>query len=137
LSTSTGLCGEFIAASSLISLGYRVALASQDAVDLVCWHVDDGQILRVQVKSATLKYQKGRSPVYHFNLASGARKKYLPKVTDYDLCVCVGIDHRRCLFYATEQIQQYSKRISPNRFDKTQEEYDTLQKALQIIKARK
>lgn len=139
--TSTGLAGEYIAAAMLLSLGYRVALASQDRVDLVCWHPDDGQILRVQVKSATLNigYGRtfGRSANYHFQLATGARKERLPNVKDFDLIVLVGIDHRRCIAFATEQVQQATKRVIAKRFDNPQVEYETMAKAIEIIKARK
>jgi len=124
----------------LLSLGYRVALASQDRVDLVCWHPDDGQILRVQVKSATLNCGYGRHVLaanYHFQLATGARKSRLPNVKDFDLIVLVGIDHRRCLALATEQVQQASKRVIGKRFDNPNIEYETMAKAIEIIKARK
>jgi len=139
--TSTGLAGEYIAAAMLLSLGYRVAMASQDRVDLVCWHPDDGQILRVQVKSATLNigYGRtfGRSANYHFQLATGAKKSRLPNVKDFDLIVLVGIDHRRCLALATEQAQQSTKRIIAKRFDNPEIEYETMAKAIEIIKARR
>jgi len=133
--TSIGLIGEYIAAACLLSLGYRVALAAQDRVDLVCWN--DEHILRVQVKSATLQHRNGRQSGYQFQLGSGSKKKKLPSVKDYDLVVCVGIDQRRCIMFATEQLQQYTKRVTSKRFDNPQIEYQTMAKAVEIIKARR
>lgn len=132
--TTKGLAAEYIAAASLLSLGLRVALSQQDKVDLVAW--DDDRFYRVQVKSSSLKFMRHRTPGYHFNLASGSKKKILPKVSDYDMVCLVAVDDRRCAFYATEQINQFTKRMPRRRFEAPEIEAETLAKAIEIIKAR-
>jgi hypothetical protein len=132
--TTKGLAAEYIAAASLLSLGLRVAMAAQDRVDLVAW--DDDRFYRIQVKSSSLKFMPQRNPGYHFNLASGSKKKTLPKVSDYDIICLVAIDDRRCSFYATEQINQFTKRMSRRRFEADDIEAETLAKAIEIVKAR-
>ena len=132
--TTTGLIAEYIACASLLSAGLRVAMAAQDRVDLVAW--DDDRFYRVQVKSSTMKFQPGRQPGYHFGLASGSKKMILPKVSDYDMVCLVTVDDRRCAFYATEQINQFTKRMPRRRFETPQIEAETLARAIEIIKAR-
>jgi hypothetical protein len=132
--TTTGLIAEYIACAALLSAGLRVAMAAQDRVDLVAW--DEDQFYRIQVKSSSLKFMPQRNPGYHFNLASGSKKKTLPKVSDYDIVCLVGIDDRRCAFYATEQINQFTKRMSRRRFEADDIETETLAKAIEIVKAR-
>lgn len=133
--TRIGLQGEMIAACTLLSLNYRVALCQQDKVDLICWN-EENEIFRVQVKSASL-LAKTRWQNYHFNLASGSKKKLMPTVKDYDLCICVGIDHRRSYIFATEQLQKYTQKISAKTFDNPFIEMETMEKALEIVRARK
>lgn len=132
--TTTGLIAEHIAACAILSLGWRVSMSQQDAVDLVAW--DENRFLRVQVKGANLRSEKDRSPVYQMQLGRGSKKKALPTVKDYDLLALVGIQNRRCLFLATEQVQQYTKRISPKRFENPEIEYETWMETLRIIDGR-
>lgn len=134
--TKIGLQGEMIAACTLLSQGFKVALCQQDKVDLICWN-DENEIFRVQVKSSSLRLNDVRYPCYHFNLASGSKKKTLPTVKDYDLCICVAIDHRRAYIFATEQIQQHTKRMPAKTFDNPWIEMETMEKALEIVRARK
>ena len=72
--TATGLIGEYIAASAILDLGFRVSLSQQDKVDLVAWHDEDPQLfLRVQVKSCDISQRHdGR---FQFNLAAGGGSK--------------------------------------------------------------
>ena len=98
--TTVGLIGEYVTAASLLQMGWRVSLAAQDKVDLVCW--SEREFLRVQVKSATLKPKSKTTYGYHFQLASGTNKKILPTVDDYDMLACCSINDRRVVFYATE-----------------------------------
>ena len=53
-----------------------------------------------------MRLEKERiNPIYHFNNGSG-RKKYIKGIDSYDILAHVGINHRRCIFNATEQIQR-------------------------------
>lgn len=134
--TTSGKIGEMLATAAILEMGFRVAQAQQDKVDLVAWAEDDPNLfLRVQVKSCDLtKRKEGR---YQFNLCSGSKTKYLPSVKDHDLVVLVAVDKRRCVFYATETINQKTKRFTSRFFESEHIEYDSWHKALDVIKERR
>ena len=133
--TTKGLIGEYICATALLGLGWKVSMAQQDSVDLLAWK--DDQYLRVQVKSATLRLEKSRiTTIYHFNNGSG-RKKHIKGIDSYDILAHVGINHRRVVFNATEQVQVLSQRYRKEFFEKDDIEYFTFQKALQIVNQRR
>lgn len=131
--TATGLLGEHIAAAAIISVGgWGVGMTQQDGVDLLAWK--DNLYIRVQVKAARpYHYNKNN---YHFQLGAGSKKKILPSVKDYDMVALVGVDHRRVRFLATEQIQQYTKRITYRWFENPENEVDSFNHAIEIIEAR-
>ena len=134
--TTKGLIGEYICASALLELGWRVSLAQQDSVDLIAWN--ENEYLRIQVKSATLRLEKSKiTRIYHFNNGSGSKKKYIKGVESYDILAHVGIDNRRCVFNATEQIQTLSKRYRKEYFENNDVEYFSFEKALQIVRQRR
>ena len=133
--TTKGLIGEYICAVSLLGLGWKVSMAQQDSVDLLAWK--ENQYLRVQVKSATLRLEKSRiTAIYHFNNGSGRNKK-VKGVESYDILAHVGIDHRRVVFNATEQVQVLSQRYRKEYFEKNDVEYFSFEKALQIVNQRR
>ena len=135
MSTTTGLIGEYIAAAVVLSLGWRVSLAQQDKVDLVAWN-DDGEYLRIQVKTAQLsKEQDNRNQVYHFQFGSGCKSKSLPNERDYDILCCIGMGHRKALFMPIQQVQQKSKRMSPQLFDAPKAELHSFNKSLAAVRA--
>ena len=133
-STTIGLIGEHIAAAAILSHGLRVGMAQQDKVDLIAW--DDNRFYRVQVKAAQINTRPGRQPSYHHQFGAGSKSKVLPTLNDYDIIALVGIHHRRCIFYPTEQIQQYTKRTLAKTYESETIERDSLAKALEIIEAR-
>jgi hypothetical protein len=132
--TTSGLAAEYIAAASILELGWRVSLAQQDRVDLVAWK--DGQFLRIQVKGSNLRYNKGHSAGYHFQLGCGSKKKTLPSKDDYDVIALVAIPARRVLFFPVETVQQYTKRATPRRFEYPDIEADSWNKTLEMINGR-
>jgi hypothetical protein len=133
--TTKGLIGEYICAVSLLGLGWKVSMAQQDSVDLIAWKGD--QYLRVQVKSASLRLEKSRiTAIYHFNNGSGRNKK-VKGIESYDILAHVGINHRRVVFNATEQVQVLSQRYRKEYFEKNDVEYFSFEKALQIVNQRR
>lgn len=134
--TATGLIGEYIAASAILSLGFRVSLSQQDKVDLVAWHDDEPDLfLRVQVKSCDITQRRdGR---FQFNLAAGGGSKRLPKASDHDVIALVSIHDRRCAFYATSAINQKTKRFSQRFFQSSHLEEDSWEKAIDTIRKRR
>lgn len=134
MSTTTGLIGEYIAAAVVLSLGWRVSLAQQDKVDLVAWK--DDEYIRIQVKAAKMSLEKNRrTPSYHFQIGSGCKTKTVPNERDYDILCCVGYDHRKALFLPIQQVQQKSKRLSPQLFDAPKAELHSFNKALATVRA--
>lgn len=132
--TTIGLIGEHVAASALLTHGLRVGMAQQDKVDLVAW--DEDRFYRVQVKAAQLNTKPNRQPSYQHQLGAGSKSKILPTVKDYDIIALVGVHHRRCIFYATEQVRQYTKRTLSKLYESETIERDSLEKALQIVQER-
>jgi len=129
--TTTGLIGEYIAAASILGLGWRVSMAQQDRVDLVAWR-DNEIFIRVQAKAANLLgYKDGRSPRHHFQLGHGCKTKHLPKPSDYDVLCLVSPNARRCLFMS-HPICQRSMRLPASRFT-LEAEADSWAKAVAVI----
>lgn len=130
--TAIGLIGEYIAASSILELGYRVSLSQQDKVDLVAWHDDEPDLfLRIQVKSCDITQRKeGR---FQFNLACGKLKK-APKAKDHDIIAMVSIHDRKCAFYATATLNQTTKRFGKRFFQSPDIEAESWQKAVGYIR---
>jgi len=134
--TTTGLIGEYIAAGIVLSLGWRVSMCQQDKVDLVAWKEDE--YIRIQVKTAQLSGEKdARTPVYHFQFGSGQKNKVLPNERDYDILCCIGLGHRKALFMPIQQVQQKSKRVSPQLFDAPKAELHSFNKALAAVRGRR
>lgn len=125
--TTTGSMGEYITAAAIISLGWKVAIAQQDHLDLVAFN--DNRFLRIQVKTATLKYRTHYTPGYQFNNASGSKKKILTP-EKYDILAHCAADHRRCVFYASETIDQLTKRYPGTFFENKSVEQDSWTKAI-------
>lgn len=129
--TTTGLIGEYIAASAILSMGWRVSLCQQDRVDLLAWK--DDVYIRVQAKTASLLCDKdGRSPRHHFQLGHGCKAKHLPTKDDYDVCCLVSPDARRCLFMPVTSVRQYSMRLSASRFH-AEAEAESWHRAIDVI----
>jgi hypothetical protein len=130
--TATGLIGEYIAASAILNLGFRVSLSQQDKVDLVAWSDDEPDLfLRIQVKSCDLTQRKDKR--FQFNLGAGRFKK-APKASDHDIIALVSISDRRCAFFATSTINQTTKRFGQRYFESDDLEAESFNKALKIIK---
>ena len=127
--TTTGSMGEYITAAAIISLGWKVAIAQQDHLDLVAFN--DNRFLRIQVKTATLKHRIHYTPGYQFNNASGSKKKILTP-EKYDILAHCAADHRRCVFYASETIDQLTKRYPGTFFENKSVEQDSWTKALEL-----
>lgn len=131
MSTRTGLIGEYLTAAVILEQdGWQVSMAQQDAVDLVAWK--DGHFVTIQVKTATLRTQKGsRNPGYHFQLGSGSAMK-LVKRGAYDILALCAATDRKVWFQAQCCINQLSMRKSPAFFSRPDLEADSWSRAVQI-----
>ena len=127
--TTTGSMGEYITAAAILSLGWKVAIAQQDYLDLVAFN--DNHFLRIQVKTATLSCRPNRTPGYQFQNASGSKKKILTP-NKYDILVHCASNHRRCIFYASHTINQLTKRYPGSYFENESVEQESWTKALDL-----
>jgi len=131
--TSSGLAGEYITAASIIARNWRVALASQDAVDIICWHPTDGRSLRVQVKScqASRQMDKGGRRV-SFNLGLGGTKR-LPTIADYDILALVSSEQRTVWYLPVTDVNKKKLNKNTSFFDNPHLEADSWQRAVEVI----
>lgn len=131
--TASGLAGEYIAAASILARGWRVSLAQQDAVDLIAWHPETVQTLRVQVKACQASRQdRGHKHRVHFQTGLGGNKR-MPTRKDYDILACVSSEQRAVWFQAVTSVQakKYTKPIS--FFNDPDLESTSWAKAVEII----
>lgn len=130
--TTTGLAGEHLTAAVILELGYQVAMAQQDKIDLLAFL--DGEFFRVQVKSARIYQQTGHSRGYQFQLGSGSKSKRRPDPLDYDILATCAVDQRRVHFEACCAVKQTTQRRSPAFFERHELEADSWSKAVEIVR---
>lgn len=130
--TSSGLAGEYITAASIIARGWRVALAAQDAVDIICWHPDTGQSLRVQVKACQASRQQDKRNRVSFNIGIGGTKR-LPSKLDFDILALVSSEQRTVYYLPVNDIK-VKKINKPVTFFETPDlEADSWARAVEIV----
>jgi len=132
--TSSGLAGEYIAAASVIARGWRVAMAQQDAVDLVAWHPDGNNILRIQVKACQSSRQnEGRvRQRVHFQTGIGGNKRK-PTRHDYDVLACVSSEQRTVWFVPVCNIKGKKFTKHTDFFDNPEIENESWAYALDVL----
>jgi len=131
--TESGLAGEYIAAASVLARGWRVALAQQDAVDLVAWHPETGQMLRIQVKACQASRQgAGHRKRVHFQTGLGGKKR-LPTISDFDILAMVSTEQRVVWYLpvTSVNVKKYTRPIS--FFETPDIESDSWAQAVEII----
>ena len=134
--TASGLAGEHICAASIIARGWRVAMSAQDAVDIICWHPQTSEMLRVQVKACQASRQQAKKSRLSFNLGLGGTKR-LPTLADYDILACVSSEQRTVWFLPVTDVQ-VKKLNKPCTFFETPDlESDSWARAVEIINEQK
>ena len=129
--TTTGLMGEYIALSAILSMGWKATHCPMDRIDALAFL--DQTFLRCQIKTASLLGNSdGRSPRHHFQLGHGSKAKHLPTKEDYDVLCLVSPNARRCLFLPITSVRQYSMRLSASRFTEDAER-DSWDKTLAVV----
>ena len=132
--TESGLAGEYIAAASVIARGWRVALAQQDSVDLIAWHPDTSEVLRIQVKSCQSSrsdWQGSRNRV-HFQTGIGGKKR-IPSKHDYDILACVSSEQRTVWFVPVSNIKGKKFTKHTDFFENTELETESWEYALKVL----
>ena len=132
--TSSGLAGEYIAAASVIARGWRVAMAQQDAVDLVAWHPETSAVLRIQVKACQASRAddtKNRKRL-HFQTGIGGNKR-MPTRADYDVLACVASEQRTVWFVPVCNIKGKKFTKHTDFFDNPELESESWAYALDVL----
>ncbi len=131
--TTSGLAGEHIAAASVIARGWKVAMAQQDAVDLIAWHPDTGQMMRVQVKACQASRQdSGHKHRVHFQTGLGGKKR-LPTIADYDILAMVSTEQRVVWYLPVTSINVKKFTKHTTFFEAPDLESDSWASAVEII----
>lgn len=129
--TTTGLIGEHVAMAALLSFpGWKATHCPMDRIDVLAFY--DQTFVRVQVKTAHLLSNNGRSARHHFQLGHGCKTKHLPTIKDYDVLCLVSPNARRALFMPVTAVRQRSMRVSPSRFT-PETEAESWDKAVAVI----
>ena len=131
--TTSGLAGEYIAAASVLARGWRVALAQQDAVDLVAWHPETGDMMRIQVKACQASRQgAAHRHRVHFQTGLGGKKR-LPTLADFDILAMVSTEQRVVWYLPVTSVntKKYTRPIS--FFETPDIESDSWAQAVEII----
>lgn len=132
--TESGLAGEYIAAASVIARGWRVALAQQDAVDLVAWHPETSVVLRIQVKAcqASRSNDANNRKRLHFQTGIGGKKR-IPTRSDYDIMACVSAEQRMVWFVPVINIRGKKFTKHTDFFENPDLESDSWAVALDVL----
>mgnify|MGYP001057533194 CR=1 FL=1 len=134
--TTIGLAGEHLVASSILQLGYGVAMCQQDKIDLVAFD-NYGAFFTIQVKSARIYKQRHHSRGYQFQLGSGSKTKRRPSPIDFDIMAFSALDQRAVFYQACCSINQTTKRFKPEFFENRDIEADSWSKSLEIVRERR
>lgn len=108
-SSLTGMYGEAIVLTCLLSWGYPSTLVSGPlSYDLV---VDiDGDSYKVQVKATDREYAHGNfENSFSFNVSKGGRR-YTPE--SYDILACVSLPYNRVLFLPFTRKLRIRRKVS-------------------------
>ena len=97
-----GRIGEFIAAASIESLGWKTSFAQMEAIDLLAFK--NNCFLRVQVKAARTNSDRGR---YGFMVHNHARSQL--DQSKVDIFAFVALDVRKTIFVSARNLITYKK----------------------------
>ena len=111
-----GKLGEYICAVRLMKMGLTCEIINLDTVDIAVNY--ESRLIRVQVKSSTLKKNGRSGSGYQFATSVSGKKRPIT-VTDCDVVALVATDCERVLFKPVGCLKgQVTKRILPRKFDR-------------------
>jgi hypothetical protein len=126
-----GKLGEYICAVRLMKMGLTCEIINLDTVDIAVNY--ENRLIRVQVKSSTLKKNGRTNMGYQFATSVSGKKRPLT-VTDCDIVALVATDCERVLFKPVECLKgQVTKRILPRKFDKDDLEIRSWENCLKCL----
>ena len=133
--TASGLAGEYITAASVLARGWRVSMAQQDAVDLIAWHPNTGETLKIQVKSCQASRQGGGRRRVHFQTGLGGKKR-LPTLADFDILACVSAEQRTVWYLPVTSVREKKITRNVDFFIDPELETESWSKALDALNVR-
>lgn len=107
-----GRMGELLAAAAIEQRGWLAVSATVDHIDIVA--LKDSEVLRVQVKSGTLRRGDSRRPHYLIQPFTKAANSLSP--AHVDVLAVVALDLRKVIFFSPCNLAK-SFRVSPNKFN--------------------
>ena len=131
-----GKIGEHICMIRLLKMGISCEIVHIDTVDIVAYI--DGSMVRVQVKTSTIKQNRkrglnGGAPGYQFATSYSGKKKPLTE-EHCDIVAFVALEAERVLFMPIGCLKnQVTKRMPPSKFEKEGLEERSWQHCLDAI----
>jgi len=126
-----GRIGELLAQAVFEENGYKTARVNHEGFDLLIF--DDGEPIRVEVKSASRAHEKS----YKFATATGSKSKKLLSPDDCDIVVMVAIDLRRVVVRDVLQLRHKRTSLGTCHFLDGDSEATQIRKAIQKYRSRK
>jgi hypothetical protein len=115
IAVELGTIGEHICALRLLKSGVACSIVNLQTVDVIAH--DYSRVWRIQVKSSSLRVEKGRKAGYHFSLGVGGRRKRPLTPIDCDIVALVSIEHEQVVFLPVAKLDsQKTKRMLTKRF---------------------
>lgn len=127
-----GRIGELLAQAVFEENGYKTARVNHEGFDLLVFD-DDGEPIRVEVKSASRAYEKS----YKFATASGSKAKKLLSPNDCDIVCMVALDLRRVVVRDVLQLRHKRTSLGTCHFLDGDCEATQIRKAIQRYRSRK
>jgi hypothetical protein len=114
-----------------MKMGLTCEIINLDTVDIAVNY--ENRLIRVQVKSSTLKKNGRTNMGYQFATSVSGKKRPLT-VTDCDIVALVATDCERVLFKPVECLKgQVTKRILPRKFDRDDLEIRSWENCLKCL----
>jgi hypothetical protein len=127
-----GRIGELIAQAVFEENGYKTARVNHEGFDLLVFD-DDGEPIRVEVKSASRAHEKS----YKFATATGSKSKKLLSPDDCDIVVLVALDLRRVVVRDVMELKLKRTSLGTCHFLDGGSEATQIRKAIQKYRSRK
>lgn len=128
-----GRIGELIAEAVFEEAGYKCCRVNHEGFDLIIFD-DDGQIFRVEVKSASTS-QGVNNIRYKFMTSKGSKSKRLVTSDDADIICMVALPLRRCVIRCVTTLEHKRTSLRAEDFDVS--EAAQIRKALAEVRKRR
>lgn len=127
-----GKIGELLAQAVLEENGYKTSRVNHEGFDILLFD-DDGEAIRVEVKSASRSHQKS----YKFGTSTGSKSKKLLSPNDCDIVILVALDIRRVAVRDVMELKNKRTSLGTCHFLDSESEATQIRKAIAKARERK